>query len=77
MKVNTTEACRTLSILLSRVEAGEEVTITRHGRDVAKLVPVNPTSKVLPDLRAFRAALRSTGESASRTVRDMREDHRC
>jgi prevent-host-death family protein len=76
MKVNTKEARRTLSTLLSRVEAGEEVTITRNGQDVAKLVPVDSTSKVLPDLRAFRASLRSTGEPASQTVKDMREDYR-
>lgn len=30
------------SELLARVEDGQEVTITRHGRPVAKLVPLNP-----------------------------------
>jgi prevent-host-death family protein len=29
------------SELLERVEGGEEVTITRHGSPVAKLVPIN------------------------------------
>jgi len=29
-----------LSALLQRVEAGEQITITKHGRAVAKLVPV-------------------------------------
>jgi prevent-host-death family protein len=29
-----------LSELLARVEAGEQVTITKHGRPIARLVPV-------------------------------------
>ncbi len=35
-----------LSALVTRVEQGAEVTITRHGKPVAKLVPVQP-KKVL------------------------------
>lgn len=31
------------SELLSKVEAGEEITITKHGTPVAKMVPVKPT----------------------------------
>ncbi|MBI4563518.1 MAG: type II toxin-antitoxin system prevent-host-death family antitoxin [Planctomycetes bacterium] len=31
-----------LSELLERVEKGEEITITRHGAPVARLVPVRP-----------------------------------
>lgn len=38
--VGSFEAKTHLSALLDRVERGEEVTITRHGRPVAKLVPV-------------------------------------
>ena len=38
--VGAYEAKTHLSELLERVEAGEEVTITRHGSPVAKLVPV-------------------------------------
>lgn len=34
------EAKTHLSELLEKVEAGEEITITRHGAPVAKLVPV-------------------------------------
>lgn len=35
-----------LSALVSQVEQGAEITITRHGKPVAKLVPVQP-KKVL------------------------------
>jgi prevent-host-death family protein len=37
--VGSFEAKTKLSELLDRVEAGETVTITRHGKPVAKLVP--------------------------------------
>jgi prevent-host-death family protein len=40
MKVNVHDARRRLSELLNRVEAGEEITITKAGRPVARLVPV-------------------------------------
>ena len=38
--VGTYEAKTHLSELLQKVEAGEEITITKHGAPVAKLVPV-------------------------------------
>lgn len=38
--VGAYEAKTHLSELLEKVEAGEEITITRHGAPVAKLVPV-------------------------------------
>ena len=38
--VGSFEAKTKLSELLDKVEAGETVTITRHGAPVAKLVPV-------------------------------------
>jgi prevent-host-death family protein len=44
------EAKTHLSELLDRVEAGEELVITRHGRPVAKLVPMS-------DAREQRAAI--------------------
>jgi prevent-host-death family protein len=40
MKVGSYEAKTRLPDLLRRVEAGETVTITRHGKPVAQLVPV-------------------------------------
>jgi prevent-host-death family protein len=47
------EAKNRLGHLLDLVERGEEVTITRHGREVARLVPANPT----PNRQVARAAL--------------------
>ncbi len=41
--VGAFEAKTHLSELLARVEEGEQVTITKHGRPVARLVPVAET----------------------------------
>jgi prevent-host-death family protein len=38
-EVGAFEAKNTLGTLLDRVERGEEIVITRHGRPVARLVP--------------------------------------
>lgn len=38
-EVGTLEARNSFSALLEQVEKGEEITITRHGKPVARLVP--------------------------------------
>ena len=40
--VNICEAKAQLSKLVARAEAGEEITLTRHGRPVARLAPLAP-----------------------------------
>jgi prevent-host-death family protein len=40
-EIGAFEAKNTLGSLLDRVENGEEIVITRHGRAVARLVPNN------------------------------------
>jgi prevent-host-death family protein len=47
--VGAYEAKTHLSELLEKVEAGEEITITKHGAPVAKLVPVK--KEVRPEER--------------------------
>ena len=42
-QVNVYEAKTQLSKLLEQVEAGEEIVIARHGRPVARLVPLQRT----------------------------------
>ena len=41
-EIGAFEAKNTLGSLLSRVEKGEEIVITRRGTPVAKLVPADP-----------------------------------
>lgn len=50
--VGAFEAKTHLSSLLQRVESGEVVTITKHGRPVARLVPIEADSSVR-DWRSF------------------------
>jgi len=45
----STDAKARFSELLARVEAGETITIRRHGKPVAKMVPVGP--KYTPEER--------------------------
>jgi len=45
--------------VLDRVEAGERVTVTRHGRPVAELVPLLPRALSGEELVARAAALPS------------------
>jgi len=42
-EVGAFEAKNTLGTLLDRVERGEEIVITRHGKPVARLVPNSPS----------------------------------
>jgi prevent-host-death family protein len=39
MEIGAFEAKNTLGALLDRVEKGEEIVITRHGKRIARLVP--------------------------------------
>jgi prevent-host-death family protein len=61
--VGTFEAKTHLSTLLEQVERGEEITITRHGKAVARLVPVRAVDRgrledAVARLKAFRRGRR-------------------
>lgn len=65
-EVGAYEAKTHLPKLLERVEKGERIVITRHGRPVAELVPIArrdtaAIAKALADLRALRARLARKG----------------
>ena len=66
MEVSTLEAKKRLSALLAEVERGVEVTITRRGVPVARLVPAGPG---FDRDRARRAAAGLREAKASRSVR--------
>lgn len=64
--VGAFEAKTHLSALLDRVERGEEIVITKHGRPVARLAPMAPAPSAaarlaVEQLRAFRANHRLAG----------------
>ena len=64
-RIGAFEAKTHLSALLDRVEKGEELTITRRGVPVARLVPVRPAkadgAAALRSLRALHESLRAEG----------------
>ena len=76
IEVNAKKARGEWSSLLKRVEAGEEVVISRRGRKVAKLVSLREDARNLPSLKAFRAGVRISGEPLSQTVVRSREKER-
>ena len=75
LEVNVKEARSKLSILLDRVERGEEIIIKRHGKKVALLVSPEK-KKALPSLKDFRASISTRGRALSETGTDLRQEDR-
>ncbi len=71
------EAKAQLSAIVSMVENGESITITKRGIPVVKIVPLNAAPvkpKIdLEKLRAFRETLTPMKESAVVMIRRMRD----
>lgn len=69
-----------LSALLDRVEAGEDVLITRRGKAIARLTAEKPARRgkgqSLPSLAAFRATLPMSPVSTEAFVRELRDRER-
>ena len=61
-EVGTLEARNSFSSLLELVERGEEVTITRHGKPVARMVPI-PAPHNVEKARAAAEAIRELRKS--------------
>lgn len=53
--ISVEEAAKQLADLLARVQAGAEVTLTQAGKPVARLVPIRPPLRRIPD--TMRASL--------------------
>lgn len=75
--VGTFEAKTHLSTLLDQVEQGEEITITKHGKAVARLVPVGAISRdrledTVARLKAFRRGRRLGDLSTRALIEDGR-----
>lgn len=68
-EVGTLEAKNRLSSLLDQVLEGEEVVITRHGKPVARLVPMQPADRkvetareIVQRLKALRDSIKPRGK---------------
>lgn len=62
-----------VSSVMRRVEAGESFDVTRHGRAVARLVPI-ARERRMKSMAEFRAAAR--GAAADPEFLDLIRDHR-
>lgn len=75
-EIGSYDAKTHLPRLLDQVERGDRVTITKHGRPVARLVPVPGSAarldEVIAALRSARIGVRRGDDS----VRDMVEEGR-
>lgn len=77
MNVGVYQAKTHLSELLAKVELGEQITITRHNKAIARLVPVEPVRQ--RDVSGVIAEMKSLakGRHAVMPIRDMiAEDRR-
>jgi prevent-host-death family protein len=73
--VSVVQAKAHFSELLAKVEAGQDVLITRRGAPVARLSGANrPTQPIrLQAIDAFRASLNATPERSAALIRRMRD----
>jgi prevent-host-death family protein len=67
--VGSYEAKTHLPRLLERVERGESITITRHGKPVARLVPATPAAP-RPEIAEVIEAMRLFQEREAPTLGD-------
>ena len=76
LEINTKEVRGHFSSILNRVEQGEEVVITRRGKRIARLTPLNEKGSPLSSLNKFRENIKIVGKSLSQTVILQREEER-
>ena len=65
-----------LSKLIELVEIGEQVTITKRGKAVVKIVKIEQPRQQVPSLVEHRASIRYMGEPAAEFIRKTRESNR-
>ena len=81
-QVSIAEAKAHLSALVARAKGGSEVVITRHGKPVARIVPVDPDTSSSEAARSFDfdrlrrhlAKMPESNLSAADLVRRLRDD---
>ncbi len=74
--INVREARESISQLLDRVQAGEEVIILRRGKPVARLIGPENGYASFPDRSELRKSIPPMPQSAAEAVRSLRNDER-
>ena len=78
LTVGSYEAKTHLPRILERVIAGEQVTITRHGTPIARIVPISPSEgdrlSAIADLKACSRGVRLDGLNLREMIEEGRRD---
>jgi prevent-host-death family protein len=80
MRISVTGAKGQLTELVRRAEAGEEVVLTRHGRDAIRFAPIKPVQslderrRLLDSVQAAAAVKATAGASAARSQDFLYDD---
>jgi prevent-host-death family protein len=81
MRVSVSEAKAQLTDLVRRAEAGDEIVLTRHGQDVARIAAIKARPldagarrRILDAARAAGADKRAGGPSAARSQDFLYDD---
>ena len=76
LTVNLAQAKARLSEILDKVEAGQEVVITRRGKAIAQVSAISGPRKPLPleELAAFRATMPRQSRPSTEILRKMRDE---
>lgn len=72
--VSLAQAKANLSRIIDKVEAGEDVVITRHGRPVAKVTAVRAARQSIASLAEFRAGIPRRKGSSAEALRHLRDE---
>ncbi len=76
LEISVRELRSELRRIIDQVETGEEVTITRRGKVVARLMPPQREPQEFPDLTDFRASIQLSGDTPLDTLLTIREESR-
>lgn len=68
MQVSVTDAKGQLTELVRRSEKGDDIVLTRHGRPVARLVPICPAPDLVARSKLLRSFLGSARQKRRRGV---------
>lgn len=76
LEISVKELRSELRRIIDQVETGEEVTITRRGKVVARLMPPVHGRQEFPDLTEFRASIDLKGDTPLDALLIIREESR-
>ena len=80
MRISVSDAKGQLTELVRRAESGDEVVLTRHGKETVRLVPVQPRPgaaarrTLIAAVQAAAAAKRRSGPGAARSQDVLYDD---